>query len=83
MADVVGVRFKRAGKVYYFDPSDIELELGDCVVVDTSRGLELGQVVIAPTQVVASEVAKPLKPVVRKATDEDMENASKLRERED
>jgi len=83
MSDVVGVRFKRAGKLYYFDPSDIEIELGDYVVVDTSRGLELGQVVIAPTQVVAGEVTKPLKPVVRKATDEDMENASKLRERED
>ncbi len=83
MADVVGVRFKRAGRVYYFDLLDIELKLGDYVVVDTSRGLELGQVVITPTQVVASEVTKPLKPVVRKATDEDMENAEKLRERED
>jgi cell fate regulator YaaT (PSP1 superfamily) len=83
MADVVGVRFKRAGRVYYFDPSDIELNLGDRVVVETSRGPELGQVVIAPTQVVANEVNKPLKPVVRKATDEDLEDAEKLREKEE
>jgi cell fate regulator YaaT (PSP1 superfamily) len=83
MDDVVGVRFKRAGRVYYFDPSDIELNLGDRVVVETSRGPELGQVVIAPTQVVANEVNKPLKPVVRKATDEDLEDAEKLREKEE
>jgi cell fate regulator YaaT (PSP1 superfamily) len=83
MADVVGVRFKRAGRVYYFDPADIGLNLGDRVVVETSRGPELGQVVIAPTQVVANEVNKPLKPVVRKATDEDLEGAEKLREKEE
>jgi cell fate regulator YaaT (PSP1 superfamily) len=67
MADVVGVRFKRTGRVYYFDPSGIELEVGERVVVETSRGLELGQVAIAPSQVVASELTRPLKPVVRKA----------------
>jgi len=83
MADIVGVRFKRAGRVYYFDPADIELNLNDRVVVETSRGPELGQVVIAPTQVVANEVSKPLKPVVRKATDEDLEGAEKLREKEE
>ena len=52
MADVVGVRYKRAGRVYYFDPSGIELKVGDCIVVQTARGLELGRVVIAPGQVV-------------------------------
>jgi cell fate regulator YaaT (PSP1 superfamily) len=82
MDDIVGVRFKRAGKVYYFDPSDIELNLGDHVIVETSRGLELGQVVIAPTKLAANEVNKPLKPVVRKAIDEDLESAEKLRKRE-
>jgi cell fate regulator YaaT (PSP1 superfamily) len=83
MESVVGVRFKRTGRVYYFDPSDIELNLGDRVVVETSHGLELGQVVIAPTQVVANEVNKPLKLVVRKATDKDLENAEKLRGKEE
>lgn len=82
MADVVGVRFKRTGKVYYFDPSDIELKVGDCVVVETTRGLELGQVVIAPSQVLASEVTKPLKPVVRKADIEDIEQADKIEQKE-
>ena len=67
MADIVGVRFKRAGKVYYFAPADIELEVNDYVVVETTRGIELGQVVIAPGQVLTSEVDKPLKPIVRKA----------------
>ena len=83
MADVVGVRFKRTGKVYYFDPSDIELKVGDCVVVETTRGPELGQVVIAPSQVLASEVTKPLKPVVRKADIEDIEQADKIKQKED
>jgi cell fate regulator YaaT (PSP1 superfamily) len=83
MADVVGVRFKRTGKVYYFDPSDIELKVGDRVVVETTRGPELGQVVIAPSQVLASEVTKPLKPVVRKADIEDVEQADKIKQKED
>lgn len=78
MADIVGVRFKRAGKVYYFDPADIELDTGDYVVVNTSRGLELGQVIISPKQVLASEINKPLKPVVRKAEPEDIECAREL-----
>lgn len=67
MADIVGVRFKRAGRIYYFDPSGIELEVNDYVVVKTVHGLELGHVVIAPKQVLASELTEPLKQVVRKA----------------
>ncbi len=82
MSDIVGVRFKRAGKVYYFDPSDIELEVNDYVVVETARGLELGRVVIAPSQVVANDVEKPLKLVVRKAEPEDIERAQELEEKE-
>ena len=82
MADVVGVRFKRTGKVYYFDPSGIELKTGDSVVVETTRGLELGQVVIAPSQVLAGEVAQPLKPVVRRATAEDTEQADRIKQKE-
>ena len=55
MTDVVGVRFKRAGKVYYFDPAGIDLDVGDYVVVETARGQEMGQVMISPKQVLASE----------------------------
>ena len=82
MADIVGVRFKRAGKVYYFDPAGIELEVNDYVVVETARGLELGQVVISPEQVLASDVEKPLKPVVRKAEPEDIQQSEELEAKE-
>jgi cell fate regulator YaaT (PSP1 superfamily) len=82
MADVVGVRFKRAGKVYYFDPAGIDLELGDRVVVETTHGLELGQVVISPAQVLASELIEPLKPIVRKAEAEDIERAQEFEAKE-
>jgi cell fate regulator YaaT (PSP1 superfamily) len=78
MANVVGIRFKRAGRVYYFDPADVELAVNDYVVVKTSRGLELGQVVIAPEQVMDSELEEPLKQVVRKAEAEDIEQAREL-----
>lgn len=82
MADVVGIRFKRAGKVYYFDPAGIELEVNDQVVLETTRGLELGQVVISPKQVLASDVTKPLKPVVRKAESEDIQRAQEMETKE-
>jgi cell fate regulator YaaT (PSP1 superfamily) len=83
MADnIVGIRFRRAGKVYYFDPQDIELEVNDYVVVETARGLELGHVAIAPTQVLASEVNQPLKPVVRKAEEKDIERVKELEDKE-
>ncbi len=78
MADIVGVRFKRAGKVYYFDPAGIDLEVNDHVVVETTRGAELGHVVIAPGQVLANEAGKPLKPVLRKADPDDIMRAQEL-----
>jgi len=78
MANIVGIRFKRAGRVYYFAPADIELAVNDYVVVKTSRGLEMGQVVIAPEQVMDSELDEPLKPVIRKAEAEDIEQAREL-----
>jgi cell fate regulator YaaT (PSP1 superfamily) len=78
MADTVGIRFKRAGKVYYFDSAGIELEVGDSVIVKTSRGMELGHVVIAPGQVLANEVDESLRPVVRKAEPEDIKRAEEL-----
>jgi len=78
MAEIVGIRFKKAGRVYYFDPAGIDLEVNDYVVVKTTRGLELGHVVIAPEQVLDSEVSEPLKPVVRKAGTEDIESTQEL-----
>ena len=82
MAEIVGVRFKRAGKVYYFDPADIELEVNDHVIVETAQGLEMGQVTIAPKQVLASDVENPLKPVMRKANPEDIGRAQEFEEKE-
>ncbi|MFC1873470.1 stage 0 sporulation family protein [Chloroflexota bacterium] len=78
MADIIGVRFKRAGRVYYFDAAGVDLAANDYVVVKTTRGLDLGHVVIAPSQVLASKVSGPLKPVVRKANDEDFSRVQEL-----
>ncbi len=82
MADIVGVRFKKASKIYYFDPAGLNLEVNDYVVVETTRGVEMGQVVIAPRQVLASNVEKPLKPVVRKAEPEDIKRTEELEAKE-
>ena len=83
MGNVVGVRFKRAGKIYYFDPNDIELDVGEWVVVETTRELEVGRVAISPGQVVESQLTEPLKPVVRKADEGDMRRLNDLAEREE
>ena len=74
MASVVGVRFRTAGKLYHFDPAGIEIKKGDPVVVGTARGEELGWVVVAPRMVPDEEVKEPLKPVLRRASDKDMDN---------
>ncbi len=57
--------------IYYFDPADIELAIGDDVVVDTSRGSAIGKVVLAPKEVTSIELSEPLKPVLRKAQPDD------------
>ncbi len=77
----VGVRFKEAGKVYYFDAGEHDLDVGNYVVVDTSHGLEIGRVVIAPAQVLASEIKESLRPIVRVATPADLERSQGLKER--
>ena len=82
MTNVVGVRFRSAGKVYYFDPGDIELSDGDRVIVETVRGLECGEVVGEPRLVPDEEVAQPLKKVIRKATPEDESVVEENREKE-
>ncbi|MDP9237295.1 MAG: stage 0 sporulation family protein [Chloroflexota bacterium] len=76
----VGVRFKEAGKIYYFDCGEAELDVGNYVVVETSHGLEVGRVVISPEQVLASEIKESLKPIVRVATAEDLEQRQRLKD---
>jgi len=82
MTEIVGVRFKRAGRVYYFDPAGFDLEVNDYVVVNTARGLELGHVVASPKQVEDNEVGRRLKSVVRKAEPEDIKRAQEFEDRE-
>ncbi len=77
----MGVRFHQASKIYYFNTAGIDLELGDHVVVETSRGLELGNVVVTANQALPSNISEPLKPVVRKARDEDIKQEQKNQEK--
>jgi cell fate regulator YaaT (PSP1 superfamily) len=81
---VVGVRFKKAGKIYYFDPGELELEAGQNVIVETARGVEFGEVALGVREVPEEEVVAPLKSVMREATAEDhnqvKENRAKQKE---
>ena len=81
MANVIGVRFRYAGKVYYFDPVDIKLEQGEKVIVETARGVECGEVVNPAREVDESEVVAPLKKVMRKATEEDLNQVEENRKK--
>lgn len=82
MTRVVGIRFQKAGKIYYFDPFDFELETGMHVIVETARGVEMGTVLIPPKDVEDDKIIQPLKPVLRVATDEDEITIEKNREKE-
>jgi len=84
MIKVIGVRFRKAGKVYYFDPLDFDIKQGSNVIVETARGVEYGFVVLAPKEVEEDKVIQPLKPVIRPATPEDdeIERANKEKEKE-
>lgn len=73
MPIVIGVRFKEAGKVYYFEPGNLEIKEGDQVIVETARGLEFGLVVLDVKKVNEDEIVQPLKKVLRLATSEDLE----------
>ena len=82
MIKIVGVRFRTAGKVYYFGPKNLELKIGDRVIVETARGVEMGTVAVAPKEVPDDEVVQPLKTVQRIATEEDFKRAEKNKEKE-
>ena len=82
MVKVIGVRFRNAGKVYYFAPGDLEIERGDHVVVETARGVEYGYVVLGIKEVEEEKIVQPLKSVMRVATPEDDEKAVTNREKE-
>lgn len=82
MVKVVGVRFKKAGKVYYFDPDQFNIEAGANVIVETARGIEFGEAVIPIREVADEEIVAPLKKVMRMATEEDTKHASENSKKE-
>ncbi|MBQ4529264.1 MAG: stage 0 sporulation family protein [Lachnospiraceae bacterium] len=82
MIKVIGVRFRKAGKIYFFSPLDYEIQTGDHVIVETARGVEYGTVVIAPKDIEEEKVIQPLKPVIRVATTEDDQIEAQNKEKE-
>jgi cell fate regulator YaaT (PSP1 superfamily) len=76
---VVGVRFKKVGKIYYFDPKESELKQYEHVIVETVRGIEYGQIVLEKREVSDDEIVAPIKPVIRKATEKDTKDYEKLK----
>ncbi len=82
MINVIGVRFRAAGKIYFFSPGKLEIKKGDSVIVETARGVEFGRVVTGPKDVPEEDVVQPLKSVIRIATDQDRKTEEKNREKE-
>ncbi|MGB4657568.1 MAG: stage 0 sporulation family protein [Mobilitalea sp.] len=82
MVNVIGVRFRSAGKVYFFDPAGYDIKQGDKVIVETARGIEFGGVVLGPRDVEDDKIIQPLKPVIRQATEEDIATEKKNKEKE-
>ena len=84
MVDVIGVRFRPNGKIYYFNPGEFEVSVGQNVIVETARGVEFGQVVLGKRQISEEKIISTLKPVIRIATEEDClrqeENKQKSKE---
>jgi len=81
MANVVGVRFMRAGKIYSFDAAGLDIKINDMVIVETNRGIELGRVIVGAKEVAPAENAEPFKPVIRMATPEDINQAKFQKDR--
>ena len=82
MAEIVGIRFKEVGKIYYFDPDGKKFNKEEQAIVETARGIECGTVAMANREIPDEEIANPLKPVIRKATEEDLKVVEENREKE-
>lgn len=82
MVKVVGIRFRNAGKIYYFGPGKLQLKAGIHAIVETARGVEMGTVMTDPREVSEESVVQPLKPVIRIATEQDEKQAEKNRQKE-
>ena len=82
MKKIIGVKFKRPGKIYFFDPGNLEINKNDSVIVETAMGEEIGHVVVQKREIEESKLSTPLKQVVRVATKEDLENQEKYKAKE-
>lgn len=82
MKKIVGVRFKKPGKIYFFDPQNIEINMGDKVIVETSMGEEFGEVVVSKRELPDDKVTNPLKKVIRLATGQDIKNMEMYKSKE-
>lgn len=82
MPKIIGIRFKPVGKIYYFSPKDLDIKENDNVIVETSRGIEFGNVVSGVKEASDTEIIKPLKEVIRIATAEDLKQHEENREKE-
>ena len=82
MIKVIGVRFKKAGKIYYFDPAELEVKKNDYVIVETARGIEFGECVIGIKEIKEEEIVSPLKSVIRIADQKDIEKHKENKEKE-
>ncbi len=82
MVKVIGVRFKNAGKLYYFDPGEHEPKMGDHAIVETVRGMEIGEVMAAPHELEDDQIVSPLKTIIRVATEQDIRHAQENAEKE-
>ena len=84
MIKIIGVRFRNVGKIYYFNPKDFKIKVGDHVIVETARGVEYGKVVLGPKDMDEEKVVQPLKEVIRIATQKDKakEEANRKKEKE-
>lgn len=81
MIEVIGVRFRETGKIYFFNPLDIEIEAGDNVIVETARGMEYGKVVYGRRTIDEKKMSAPLKPIIRKATEADAQKDKRNKEK--
>ncbi|CAG7839233.1 stage 0 sporulation protein [Clostridium novyi B str. ATCC 27606] len=82
MITVVGIRFKKSGKIYYFSPNELDIKDGESVIVETVRGIEFGYCVIGPKEIPEEAVVTPLKNVIRKATEEDIQKDRENKEKQ-
>lgn len=82
MLKIIGVRFKSVGKIYYFDPQDAEISVGDKVIVETARGVECGEVVMTDREVDEKNFKSPIKPIIKRADERDLKIIEKNREKE-